>query len=135
MAHGEFDELNPGGVKRSFDRTFLLWSDGSGAVKVVNDVMVVRAYGGASAWKVVPDAPPVAATAAPVAIQASVQPASSAPAEDEKRQKCQMLAEKTGLTLAYAEMCLVDTNWDLAAAWNAYMWAKVPHSPISDFTG
>lgn len=139
MAHGEFDELNPvvgDAVKRSFDRVFTLWIDGAGAIKIVNDLLVVRAYGGVSAWKVAPDPPPAAAAAAApaaaasvVGIQPPVQLAPSALTEDEKRQKCQMLAEKTGLTLAFAEMCLADTNWELAAAWNAYMWAKVTSHP------
>jgi nuclear RNA export factor len=131
--HSEFEEMNSGSggvIKRSFDRSFTLWTDPAGSIKVASDIMTVRSYAGATAWKVDPNAP----VAVPPPAPAAAAPAN--PEEvGEKHRKCEMLAEKTGLNFKYAEMCLVDTNWDLAAAWNAWMWAKVPppFSPFSPF--
>lgn len=122
--HSEFEELNTareGVIKRSFDRSFMLLVDGPGNVQVLSDLMTVRSYAGASAWKVGP-IPPVPLSAGPPA--GEIAPVDAAELAERQR-KCQMLAEKTGLNLNYAEMCLVDTNWELAAAWEAFMWAKV----------
>jgi len=131
--HSEFEEMNSGSggvIKRSFDRSFTLWTDPAGSIKVASDIMTVRSYAGATAWKVDPNAP----VAVPPPAPAAAAPANPEEVE-EKHRKCEMLAEKTGLNFKYAEMCLVDTNWDLAAAWNAWMWAKVPppFSPFSPF--
>jgi len=129
MVHSEFEEMNSamnsgsgGIIKRSFDRSFTLWLDGTVGVKVMSDMLVVRSYAGPAAWKI----DPATTVAAP-------QPAQPAPANivqqtpidvEEKKRKCQMLGEKTGLNMKYAEMCLADTDWDLAKAWEAFMWAK-----------
>jgi len=42
----------------------------------------------------------------------------------EKQQKAMMLAEKSGLTVEFAAMCLSETGWDLAMAWEAFQTAK-----------
>lgn len=48
-AHGEYTEQD--GVKRSFDRTIILGpGSGSGGIRVVSDMMTVRAYGGYEVW-------------------------------------------------------------------------------------
>ena len=131
--HSEFEELNTareGVIKRSFDRSFMLLVDGAGNIQVLSDLMTVRSYAGASAWKVGPAIPPVPPSVGPpVGEIAPVDAAELA----ERQRKCQMLAEKTGLNLNYAEMCLVDTNWELAAAWEAFMWAKVRPPRFSTF--
>lgn len=109
--HGEFEEINPlvnegkgGVIKRSFDRTFVLLKDDTGALKVMSDTFVIRSFAGANAWN------------DPVAAAAWVE---------EKQRRCEMLAKTSGLTLHYAEMCLNDANWDLSQAWNTFQWAKV----------
>jgi nuclear RNA export factor len=134
--HSEYDEINTsvnsgngGVIKRSFDRSFTLVTDATGGVKVASDMIVVRGYSGATAWRVNSTIEPFINNEQPAvqpAVQTMVQPVVTAePTMEEEQRKCQMLSEKTGLNLKYAEMCLVDTNWDLASAWDAFMWAKV----------
>lgn len=55
MAHGKFDEVDlPNGEKgqtRSFDRTFVLGPGGGiGGLRVISDMLCLRAYGGSEAW-------------------------------------------------------------------------------------
>lgn len=55
MVHGKFDEVDlPNGEKgqtRSFDRTFVLGpGSGIGGLRVVTDMLCLRAYGGSEAW-------------------------------------------------------------------------------------
>lgn len=104
--HGEYEEVSGGGgvpLKRSFDRVFTL---GPGKapmeLRVLNDMMVVRAWGGSGAW--VP-----------------------APGSQDFLQQ-QMIAEvrvRTGLNLAYAELCLTENLWDFNNAIQAFERAKV----------
>ena len=56
LVHGEFKELDVSTgtdtAQRSFDRTFVLGPGGGiGGIRVVSDLLVVRAYGGSAAWK------------------------------------------------------------------------------------
>lgn len=51
MVHGSFEELGPGGnqviARRSFDRTFILGPGaGLGGIRVISDILSLRAYGG-----------------------------------------------------------------------------------------
>ena len=47
--HGEYTEHD--GAKRSFDRTFVLGpGSGSGGIRVVSDMLTIRAYGGYEVW-------------------------------------------------------------------------------------
>lgn len=129
--HSEYDEINTlmnsgngGVIKRSFDRSFTLMTNTTGSVKVLSDMIVVRGYSGATAWKVDPTFVPPIANEQPV-VHPEAHPVVAVEASvEEKQQRCQMLSEKTGLNLKFAEMCLADTNWDLARAWDAFMWAK-----------
>lgn len=150
MVHGEFEEANKlsGNVmKRSFDRTFTIVPVGNGEVKVANDMLVIRSYSGAEGWKVNEAAIQQQAMqqqqVPPQTVQQPVQPpaqqlpaaAAAAPQNPavqhtpqqiaEMQEKVRMFAEKTGLTLQYAEMCVSSSNWDLAAAWEQMTVAKV----------
>lgn len=128
VVHGEFEETlkNGGNIKRSFDRTFTLRPDGAG-VKVLSDIFTVRSYSGHEAWKEqtqlpVPAAVPGANPAAPPA--STNQQQQGEDTMEQKQEKCRMLAEQSGLKLEWAEMCLVETKWDLVAAWEAFVAAK-----------
>ncbi|KAF8456306.1 hypothetical protein BGX38DRAFT_1163898 [Terfezia claveryi] len=110
--HGEYEEVADGGkvpLKRSFDRTFTL-APGRGAVKlrVVNDMMVVRAWGGSEAW-----APEPQISAAPVNEEEAM-----------KKAKIVELRKRTGLNAAYAELCMMETGWNWDGAYAAFERAK-----------
>ncbi|KAH8148245.1 uncharacterized protein LAJ45_07697 [Morchella importuna] len=147
--HGEFEESNGDKfMKRSFDRTFILRPDANGAVKVGNDILVVRSYGGFESWKEEPEAPvPVQAPmAAPVGIPMAApvgMPMAAAPvgmvqdpnmpqgqaavAQTEQQQnmaKCFEFARRSGLKMEWAELCLTETGWNLEEGWTAFVQAN-----------
>jgi nuclear RNA export factor len=92
--HGEFVETVHK-KQRSFDRTFILGPGGVSGVKVVSDILVLRAYGGTRAF--VPDEVPLTL-------------------EDEKQAMVMELARQTGLNLQYSIMCLEQNGGSLEAA-------------------
>lgn len=115
--HGEYEEVTLDGgkvpLKRSFDRTFTL-APGRGPMnlRVVNDMMVVRAWGGSQAW---------------------VSDQISTGLQDEavvKQEKLAELRKRTGLNAAFAELCLNENNWDLNNALSAFERAKVSLYPF-----
>ncbi|RPB27215.1 NTF2-like protein [Terfezia boudieri ATCC MYA-4762] len=110
--HGEYEEVAEGGkvpLKRSFDRTFTL-APGRGAMnlRVVNDMMVVRAWGGSDAWTPEPQI-----FAAPVNEEEAMRQA-----------KIVELRRRTGLNAAYAELCMIETGWNWDGAYAAFERAK-----------
>ena len=110
--HGEYEEVADGGkvpLKRSFDRTFTL-APGRGPMnlRVVNDMMVVRAWGGSDAWA--PELP----VYTPVNEEEVV-----------KQAKIAELRRRTGLNAEYAELCMMETGWDWDGAYTAFERAKV----------
>lgn len=100
--HGEFEEhdqtTNTVG-KRSFSRTFILGpgQPGKGPIRVVSDMLSLRAYSALPNVFVAPtQAPPV-----------------------EQNQHQAMIAElskQTGMTPQYSEMCLTQVNWEFDKA-------------------
>ena len=118
MVHGEYEEVpqTPGAVplKRSFDRTFTL-APGGGPLnlRVVNDMMVVRAWGNSDAWAPTPEEP---GTALPVINNEEVVV---------KQQKILELRKRTGLNDKFASLCLENSNWDFDAALGSFEVAKV----------
>jgi nuclear RNA export factor len=92
--HGEFLEA-ASKKQRSFDRTFILGPGGVSGVKVVSDILVLRAYGGTRAF--VPEEIPMTM-------------------EDEKQSMVIQLARQTGLNLQYAIMCFEQNGGSLEAA-------------------
>ncbi|KAJ5703358.1 nuclear mRNA export poly(A)+RNA binding protein [Penicillium malachiteum] len=139
MVHSKFEESVGGKVEsRSFDRTFVLGPGVDGSIRVINDALCIRAYGGFDAW--VPETQqattqaivPPATTAAPTVTPAAPIPMAApsdlplgygAPAPgktDDQVQKEQLIAqlsEKSNMTLQYTEMALSSNGWDLQAAW------------------
>jgi nuclear RNA export factor len=109
VVHAEFEELNMVDneekvVKRSFDRTFTLHPDARGEVKVGNDALVVRAYGGCNSWK---------------------EEEMAEVMEENKQKMCAEIMKQTGLRLDWAKLCLEETGWDMDKAWQAFLEAKV----------
>jgi hypothetical protein len=106
--HGEFEEMNPAAtnvMKRSFDRSFMLYpitlEDGSLSIQVVSDMLVIRSHAGNEAW-----------TPAPIPL-------------NEKQQKAELFAKKSGLTVAAATLCLEGTGWDMCEGWEQFVNAHV----------
>jgi len=115
--HAEFQELNKVDgpqkiVHRSFDRSFMLRPDLLGEVKVANDMLVVRAYGGFDSWK-------------PEDGSGSAGNGGEQGGEAAKKSMCEQLMAQTGLRLDWASMCLSETGWNMENAWKAFSEAKV----------
>ncbi|KAK2747533.1 Vacuolar protein sorting-associated protein 53 [Myotisia sp. PD_48] len=150
--HGSFQELDPAtGTKaqvRSFDRTFVLGpGQGIGGLRVSNDMLCLRTFGGSQAW--IPDAnqsivPTPTATPIPQAVPSATQPIPQplptlpnatpgygipAPGKtDEQVKREQLVMEislKTKMNLAFSEMALSGNNWDLNAALKNFEELKV----------
>jgi nuclear RNA export factor len=99
--HGEFDELDHAKAKRSFDRSFVLGPGAApGSVRVISDMLILRAYGGSEAWLV-----------DPAVTQANLERA-------QKEHMVMEFSQKSRLNLKYALLCLEESewNWDTAVA-------------------
>lgn len=158
MVHSSFQESGDAKTLiRSFDRTLVLGpGGGAGAVRVVSDMLTLRAYGGHTAWdpegqmsistsvnavpivapqiNAAPGNPAIVAPAVPVpdhpeAPQGYGKPAPSKSADDlQKEQKILQLSFGTRMTLFYSQMALENNNWDTEAALKAFEAAKVSAS-------
>jgi Leucine-rich repeat (LRR) protein len=136
-AHGEFDELNTATgeilAKRSFDRTFVLGPGGGpGGVKIINDILVLRAYGGHEAWT--PTAEILAAATAATTVKAdgpvlpdgAGQPREGKSEGDLQKEMITIeLCKATRMTWQYSVLCLEQTGWNLEAAGKAFEDVKV----------
>ena len=109
-----------------------------GGVRVLNDIMVVRAYGGDEAWKAEdePAAPQQQQPAQPVNMDGPVLPAGfgvagiGKSAEDAQKEMLALeLSKATRLTLHYSGLCLEQVKWDLQAAALAFEEVKVSSAP------
>lgn len=126
--HGEFDEIDAtsGQVtkKRSFDRTFVVGPGGPSGVRVVNDMLTVRAYGGAQAFD--PDNFEAWNTDTSNATQSDpVVPQLPAGLSIEMAE--QMVAEmqkQTGMAIQYAKDCLEQVGWDFQKGLEAFASVK-----------
>lgn len=136
MVHGKFEESNAGKVEtRSFDRTFVLGPGaGIGGIRVINDVLCLRAFGGNEAWQLEPQPaaaqpvpPPVAAPAAnPAAPPGYGLPApGKADVQVQQEQLVMQLSAKTMMTLQYSELALSGNGWNLDAALKNFEELKV----------
>ena len=135
--HGEFTELDQSNSQpttiRSFDRTFILGpGNGVGGVRVANDILALRAYGGSTAW--VPEA---AESSDSQVVQPSLPTLAavlegfgvSGPGKSEEQVQKEIMAlelsKVTGMTLQYSGMCLEQSGWNLQGAAVAFEQAKV----------
>ncbi len=136
--HGEFVEIDvsTGGqtTLRSFDRTFILGAGGGiGGIRIVCDLLVLRAYGGYDAWQ-----PEEGVRNMPPSIQEqTLRNMARAPegfgASGPQKSKDQVqkevlalqLSEVTGMTLEYSVMCLEQSGWNVEGAASSFEQAKV----------
>ncbi|KAF9886838.1 nuclear mRNA export, poly(A)+RNA binding protein [Aspergillus nanangensis] len=135
MVHGKFDEIATSKVEtRSFDRTFIVGPGGGmGGIRVISDILCLRAYGGHEAW-IVENPPAISAAQPAPVVQPAVQPAAipaampaapngygmAAPgksdAQVQQEQLVMQLSSKTSMTLQYSELALSGNGWNLEAA-------------------
>lgn len=126
--HGEFDEVDQVSghpkKKRSFDRTFIVGPGGPSGVRVVNDMLNVRAYGGFQAFE--PDHsedpnPPQSSTTAADPSIPQLPPGMSIEVAE---QMVTELQKQTGMTLGFAKECLEQVGWDFQTALQAFESVK-----------
>jgi nuclear RNA export factor len=106
--HGEFEEVESKKI-RSFDRIFTLGPGGPNGVRVINDMLNVRAYGGTAAYEFGPT-------------QSVAEPLGE-PVMDETAQKEMMVFEvmkRTGMNVQYSAMCLEEVGFDFEKALVAF---------------
>jgi nuclear RNA export factor len=137
VVHGKFDEISPSKVDtRSFDRTFVI-GPGGGArgVRVISDMLTLRAYGGHDAWD--PNSqqpnPPGPRVNHPQAPDGYGAPAPGK--TDDRVQQEQMILQmsfKTRMTLVYSEMALSGNGWNMEAALRNFEELKVQGKLPSD---
>jgi nuclear RNA export factor len=135
--HGEFEEQNPSvsdKALRSFSRTFVLGPGGPGSpqIRVISDMLCLRAYAPLAIPAAARPPTPLLQMAQPAPLQLAQAAHVELTPEQQKEAIAQQLMEKTGMTTEYAVMCLVETGWNIEAAYGAFMANKVsPHtSPI-----
>ena len=123
MVHGSFHEHSSGGQptsRRSFDRTFILGpGSGLGGIRVISDIMVLRAYGGGQAWQPPTTTNPQIQPTHPELPAGSTYGVPQPGKPDTQTQQEQLRLEmsfKTGMTLAWAGNCLESNGWDMATA-------------------
>lgn len=118
MVHGKFEELNSGKVdQRSFDRTFIIGPGGGvGGIRVISDMLCLRAYGGHEAWTM--ESNPVPQPAAqPATPEGYGMPAPGKPdSQVQQEQLVARMSSKTKMTLQYSEMALSGNGWNMDAA-------------------
>lgn len=137
MVHGEFGEVNvaTGEITsyRSFDRTFILGPGGGiGGIRVVNDILALRAHGGHEAWKpteeestTVPQVPNRIPAGPTLPEGFGVASNGKSPEQVQKELVALELSKLTRMTLEYSAMCLEQTTWDLESAVKAFEEVKV----------
>lgn len=146
MVHGKFEEEIANKVdSRSFDRTFILGPGGGvGGLRVISDILCLRAYGGNEAWTLdsqpipsqiqpstvpvpaAPVVPPEAAPAVPAAPEGYGLPIpGKSELQVQQEQLILQMSAKTKMTLPYSEMALSGNGWDMEAALKNFEQLKV----------
>jgi nuclear RNA export factor len=120
--HGQFEEMDPAIQKvgmRSFSRTLVLGPGlpGRNPIRVVSDMLALRAF------NPLPGAPDPATL--PPAAAGSVPAAPIVDVEEQKKQMTMELTNRTKMTLEYSTMCLDGTGWDFNMALQAFEEKKV----------
>ncbi|RFU25341.1 hypothetical protein B7463_g10995, partial [Scytalidium lignicola] len=113
--HGEFEELPSSSSEkslRSFSRTFVLGPGlpGGPPIRVVSDLLVLRA------WAPLP-LPSITAN--------DIGPPNHHAEQQNQEAIIMQLAERTGMTPAYAMLCLTETGWDIEKAFAAFVANKL----------
>ncbi|KAK5172261.1 nuclear mRNA export, poly(A)+RNA binding protein [Saxophila tyrrhenica] len=130
--HGEFDELDAttgqAGKKRSFDRTFIIGPGGPSGVRVVNDLLTLRAYGGAQSYD--PDnfegwnANATAARTSDATPDPAVPQLPAGLTIEMAEQMVAELQKQTNMTIQYAKDCLEQVGWDFQKGLEAFANVK-----------
>jgi nuclear RNA export factor len=137
--HGKFEEAGGSQVEtRSFDRTFILGPGAvPGGIRVLNDMLTLRAYGGREAWSTGSQAVPSTNAKSPTAASSKTPKHPQTPGgygltvpgkTDTQVQQEQMVLQlsfKTSMTLQYSEMALTGNNWNLNLALKNFEELKV----------
>ncbi|KAL9119615.1 MAG: hypothetical protein Q9187_003832 [Circinaria calcarea] len=136
VVHGEFGEMDVSTgntlCTRSFDRIFVLGPGGGfGGVRVISDVLVLRAYGSHEAWKPDPVSNSSTVLCQPSETLNSVVPVGwgvKGPGKSDDQVLKEMLAldlsKVTRMTLDYSGLCLEQSGWDMAKAAKTFEDAK-----------
>ncbi|PNS20443.1 hypothetical protein CAC42_5893 [Sphaceloma murrayae] len=115
--HGEFDEMDvstgQAKKKRSFDRTFIIGPGGPSGVRVINDMLTVRAYGGVQAFEPDDDIQAPHPSLQPEGVPQGLTP-------ELAEQMVLELQKQTGMTLGYAKDCLEQVTWEFDKALQAF---------------
>lgn len=127
--HGQFEEFiahnQQNASHRSFDRTFVLGPGiAPGSVRVVSDIVCLRAWGGFEAWLPNPDGSTAAVH--PEAANGIAVPELHKRNEQLMIEKMVLeLSQKTNLNLQYARLCLESAQWNPDRALIAFASTKV----------
>ncbi|ORY19402.1 hypothetical protein BCR34DRAFT_551986 [Clohesyomyces aquaticus] len=119
--HGQFEEHRTAKganeiVRRSFDRTIILGPGAATGVRVVSDLLCLRAYGGVPAWS------PVGAD---FGTNGNVN--GQAPRYTDAQQEMVMYVSKeTNMTIHYSRMCLEQAGWDIERAAALFQGSELP---------
>ena len=88
----------------------------TGSIRVISDILCLRAFGGQEAWKVAQNQTP----------EGYAQPGPGKSAEVIKREEMVLeVCLKTRLILRYAEDCLASNEWNIEKAFAAFQQMKV----------
>lgn len=120
--HSEYEEMDlstgQAKKKRSFDRTFIIGPGGPAGVRIVNDMLNVRAYGGIAAFE--PEQANIA-DPAPAAIEPQLPNGLTTEVAEQMILELQKL---TRMTIGYAKDCLQQVGWDFSKAQQAFESVK-----------
>ncbi|KAF2146939.1 uncharacterized protein K452DRAFT_72949 [Aplosporella prunicola CBS 121167] len=112
--HGEYHEIDvstgQSKKQRSFDRVFTLGPGGPTGVRVLNDALTLRAYGGFAMY----------------------QPEPEPTMDPQQAMLIAELSRVTGMNETYSKMCLENGNWDPQTALGLFEQAK-PTLPAEAF--
>lgn len=141
IIHGEFSEINvvTGELnhQRSFDRTIVLGPGIDISVRVVCDTLMLRAWGGSSAWEptvVGPTLPGISSappTQPQLLLQTHIPAGTGVPAVGKTEEELQKellvieVSKRTGLRLDWSYECLTQSGWTLDGAMAAFENVKV----------
>lgn len=125
MVHGSFEETGQSGNvdRRSFDRTFVLGpGGGAGGLRVINDALTLRSYGGHEAWNI--DANMPVQQPSPLDGSGLAAPGKSE-LQVQQEQLIMQMSNKTNMTLPFSEMALSGNGWNMEAALKNFEDLKV----------
>ena len=141
--HGEFEEVDVATgrgsqKKRSFDRIFIIGPGGPSGVRIVNDMLTIRAYGGAQAFETdnfegwnndtaQPSQQPAAPTVTNPEVSNNANAMPQLPAGltiEVAEQMVMQMQQQTGMTIAYSKDCLEQVGWEWGRALEAFASVK-----------